>query len=601
MVKSLKEALRRARLKLTGTPVEAEEAPLHRDDQVPDGETGVRHTALTPGDKRRLREEAANKVKISYGHASGRRHRNTQTAHQSGWRPIVPKETKVIAESGMRPTTPAAPTRRPPPPAPPPPPSRLITVSKNAMFLLDREAETPAALLANVESAGCATQCHGARTSDEREVVLGLDFGTSSVKVVIGDSALGKAFAVPYCKAMGIKRFLVPSRLYQTGRAFSVEVGTHVFRDLKLSLVANPDDHVLQERVVAFLALLIRRARGWLFTEHSSTYKKTKIVWRFTLGLPAAQHLETKLSRMFEHLGLAAWIVAGSSADVSEALVRKSLDIANQTHSNNLDIEVSVVPEIAAQIYGFVVSNSFDKAAPNIYLMADVGAGTVDSSLFHVKRGKGGRWDFEFFTSVVEPNGVSNLHRYRVNWWHDELGKASAPQRLLDDLAASKWGTDQQRSAPETFLEYFAGVNVKIPGGIKTPDETFFISRVLAQVQGKAFWRAWKDNLLAKENLTNIPFFMCGGGVRMAYYQELARRLASIPGCTWLKAECWVMGVPDDLIAEGVVEDEYDRLSVAYGLSRLEVGKIVKALPKPRIDIPPVHTWRDNYIDKDQC
>ncbi|OYU41990.1 MAG: hypothetical protein CFE44_26590, partial [Burkholderiales bacterium PBB4] len=70
---------------------------------------------------------------------------------------------------------------------------------------------------------------------------------------------------------------------------------------------------------------------------------------------------------------------------------------------------------------------------------------------------------------------------------------------------------------------------------------------------------------------------------------------------TWLKAECWVMGVPDDLVAEGVAEYEYDRLSVAYGLSRLEVGKVVKALPRPRLAISPVNIWRDNYVDKDHC
>ena len=74
-------------------------------------------------------------------------------------------------------------------------------------------------------------------------------------------------------------------------------------------------------------------------------------------------------------------------------------------------LDVAVVPEIAAQIYGFVVSNSFDKKAANNYLMVDVGAGTVDSSLFHVKPGRGGKWDFEFYTAAVEPLGVTNLHR----------------------------------------------------------------------------------------------------------------------------------------------------------------------------------------------
>jgi hypothetical protein len=264
-------------------------------------------------------------------------------------------------------------------------------------------------------------------------------------------------------------------------------------------------------------------------------------------------------------------------------------------------VEVTVVPEIAAQIYGFVASNSFDRQAPNIYLMADVGSGTVDSSLFRVKQGKGGRWDFEFYTSVVEPNGVSNLHRHRVNWWSDVLAKARAPQHLIANLEQTKLITDQQFSTPESYSDYFSGVEAKLPTAVKSPDDEFFNLRVLAQVQGKTLWRTWKDNLLPQSSLANVPFFMCGGGVRMSYYQQLERRLSSMPCYTWLKAECWVMGVPDDLVAEGVSEEQYDRLSVAYGLSRLEVGKIVKALPQPKLVIPPVNTWRDNYVDKDQC
>ena len=194
--------------------------------------------------------------------------------------------------------------------------------------------------------------------------------------------------------------------------------------------------------------------------------------------------------------------------------------------------------------------------APNIYLMADVGSGTVDSSLFRVKQGKGGRWDFEFYTSVVEPNGVSNLHRHRVNWWAEALTDAGAPHGLIDDLAASKLVTDQQLSTPESFLDYFDGVDAKFRDLVKTPDEEFFNLRVLAQVQGKTLWRTWKDNLLPQSSLANIPFFMCGGGVRMGYYQNLEPRLSSMSGYTWLKAECWVMGVPDDLVADGVAEAE---------------------------------------------
>lgn len=61
------------------------------------------------------------------------------------------------------------------------------------------------------------------------------------------------------------------------------------------------------------------------------------------------------------------------------------------------------------------------------------------------------------------------------------------------------------------------------------------------------------------------------------------------------------MGVPGDLLADGLNDADYDRISVAYGLSRLEVGKVIKVIPLPKVAIEPVDSWRDNYVDKDQC
>ena len=601
MVNSLKDAYERARRKLLeDSDAKVKQGPsvavqTIQQTAVPPTEPVSFAALLTPSQKRTQREEARKRVKVTYGSAlppMNRREGKQKQATPNG----------ATSRKGPMPAPRVHQAVKAPPAAPPvAPPAVTVAVSKHAACKVDLRDTKAAPLLSRFETAGRATQIQVGMPDDEREVVLGLDFGTSCVKVVIGDSALGKAFAVPFCKTEGIAKFLLPSRLCQTGRVFSLEAGTHTYRDLKLSLLASPEDPVLQQRTVAFLALIIRRARGWLLTEHAAAYKRTAIAWKLAVGLPAAQHHQSPLSALFERLSLAAWAAAGAPADVTDTAIQAFMSAEPTRDETAAGVEVTVVPEIAAQIYGFVASNSFDKQAPNIYLMADVGSGTVDSSLFHVKQGKGGRWDFEFYTSVVEPNGVSNLHRHRVNWWTDALAKAGAPRHLIDDLEATKLITDQQSSTPENYSDYFSGVEATTRDSGKTPDEEFFNLRVLAQVQGKTLWRTWKDNLLPQSSLANVPFFMCGGGVRMSYYQQLEPRLSSMPGYTWLKAECWVMGVPDDLIADGVAEAEYDRLSVAYGLSRLEVGKVVKALPQPKLAIPPVNIWRDNYVDKDQC
>lgn len=506
-------------------------------------------------------------------------------------------QTRTPAVS--RPTTLTKPTtslQSPKPSVHPIPPVKL-DFSANPKLKLVASTGRSKALLSGVETLGTAEQCRSGKTQDAREVTFGLDFGTSSVKVVIGDMALDKAFAVPFRMAKGLDAYLLPTRLFQTIGQYSLIDGEVAHRDLKLAFVADPNNLDHQIRIVAFLALVIARARGWLFGQHFSAYKHTEIVWKVAIGLPAASSFDSAVAQQLHRLTSLAWHFAATPNSLNDGVIRRALTGVDDV----AQIEISVVPEIAAQIYGFVVSTSFDKRATNIYLMVDVGAGTVDSSLFHVKPGRGGKWDFEFFTTTVEPHGVTNLHRHRVNWWTKELAKTSAPKNLSGDVISGKFFADSEDPLPNSYIDYFDGVKVTLENGAESPDAEFFNSRVVAQVRGKTLWRARNDSLLDHRSFERIPLFLCGGGARMEYYLALEKELEPKRGYSWLKAEAWTMGVPGDLIAEGLADADYDRISVAYGLSRLEVGKVIKAIPLPKTAIEPVDTWRANYVDKDQC
>jgi len=481
-----------------------------------------------------------------------------------------------------------------------PPPDCQVHLGANPRYTLPITEDSTTRLLPEMERLGAVEQCLVGVARDEREVVMGLDFGTSSVKVVIGDSALGKSFLVPFNDDVGLGAYLLPSRLYQTDDKYSLVSGTQSYRDLKLSFVASPSDISNQVRLVAFLALVIARARGWLFSNQRNTFKKTQIIWRLSVGLPSASILSNDLAQRLQHLAAIAWRCAGEPQLLTQGGITQLINEAEPKEVIGA-VEVEVIPEIAAQIYGFVVSTSFDRKAANFYLMVDVGAGTVDSCLFRVKPAKGGKWDFEFFTTAVEPHGVMNLHRHRNAWWLDTLKKYAAPQTLIDDVQNGWRDTDHLVSLPEKFEEYFDGVGVTFRKGAKSPDLEFFEDRVVTQVRGKTLWRAWKEEYLDQRSIAGLPLFLCGGGARMAYYLELKNKLKQQHGFSWLKAEPWTMGVPGDLVADGLEDNDYDRVSVAYGLSRLDVGKVIRATPIPKIEIAPVNSWSDNYIDKDQC
>lgn len=478
----------------------------------------------------------------------------------------------------------------------------------SASFALSFESAPDIPVLPRIEAAGVKTQLCSVAPRDDRELVLGIDFGTSNVKVIIGDHALGQSFAVPFVNLPGVNQYLLPAHLYQgkSSGVFSLS-GTRSdirHRDLKLSFLAQPELELNQQHLIAFLALIIRRARGWLLTKHSSVYAQSRLYWRLAVGFPAAhyQKKETHL-QLFEHLCKVSWAIANTGESVGLEFIKKALASAEIVESPINDVEIAVVPEIAAQIYGFVVSTSFDRDADNIYLMADVGAGTLDASLFKVSASRGGKWDFEFYTSVVEPHGVMNLHRERVEWWIEELKNSSAPVQLIKAIERTRLITDQRSYLPESFRDYFLGVRVRLKDPAFDPDQTFFSKRVMAQVQGKAYYRAAKDGLLQKGSLRAVPFFLCGGGARLKYYRSLEKKLVHIHGYPWLTTTARSLVTPADLLADGCSNEDYDRLSVAYGLSRLRVNRIDKAPPRFKFegDFTSGPAWRNNYIDKDMC
>lgn len=468
------------------------------------------------------------------------------------------------------------------------------------------EPIAPSQFLRLTESGKSTQPLDKSDTEEGRELMLGIDFGTSSTKVVIGDSALDKAFAVPFFDAVGIERFLLPSRIFQSNSEFSLLSGASLYRDLKLALISSPINKDCQYRFVAFLAYTIQHARAWLLDENGLIYKNVNIFWKMAVGLPAETHHNSSFKNLFEHLCRVAWIVAAAAIkitkqDIDDGFTRAlQLKQEGSMPTQDEDIEISIIPEISAQIYGYVASDSFDKKAPNDFLLVDVGAGTVDTSLFHVKKGRVKKWDFEFYTSSVQPFGSMNFNRYRLEWWLKEL-KDSTHADLIKHIISIKEATDSQRALPKNINEYISFCTLKFNDETTNPDKVFFQNNLIRQIKGETFWRAWKEGHLRKEDLCQIPTFLCGGGMRLPFYKQLEKALQHQPNCSWMTMKIRYINMPKNLRADTLPPKDYDRLSVAYGLSFLDVGSVIKNLPKPSKRIEDSEqSWIDNYIDKDK-
>ena len=481
-----------------------------------------------------------------------------------------------------------------PPQAPAP---RLV---KNGQFwphpLLDPKEEQ-GTVLPTLARSGHERQMT-TKPSNAADFVIGLDFGTSTTKVVLRDIYRDGGLALPVrfrSAAGGIDEYLLPSALYRTGSSWSLTGGQTRIRDLKLRLLHAPGDEPVEEfnDCCAFLALVIRRSRAWLFSEHGKYYAKHQIEWRLNLGIAARSYEDQRTVSRFRRLAWAAANVAAHpAAEIGYDMVDRFRLRSKNAVENNVQtegdefqpVQVDVIPEISAQLQGFMRAVRWDWQKRPIMMLVDIGAGTVDAALFSVMALDSGS-KLIFFSNRVEQNGVINLHRARIDWLESAARVGKAAANVLDYLAAQRVPTDRLRPIPESAKDYVPGYSIECTG--LDVDGIFLKKNYRLQVAG-CIQDAKVGKGLSSDDLERMPLLLCGGGSRMGYFSRIAEIINDTPGWPF-KVERLSMPVPAELSDFGMNASEFDRISVAYGLSQVgngneDIGKIVRAM-----DVPPLN------------
>lgn len=448
--------------------------------------------------------------------------------------------------------------------------------------------------------------------SDVAEICIGLDFGTSSVKVVLCDKNRQVHYAVPFFEIGSENPYIFPSRVYVLGGNYHLadpaDSRACCVRDMKLVLMEK-ECQMHMVHTAAFLALIVRHARSWLFSTHGDTYRHSDIEWSLNLGLPAEKSEQTRLAKRFERLALAAANLAGFDGPISDNSSARFLglaaeSIARRDKSSSLmtvhpDL-VSVYPEIAAQVVAFVESEKWDAKGRPYITMVDIGAGTVDVSFFQVEAEKNKRRKFQFFANSVAANGAMNLHRKRVEWLKQELTERGALTEEVDRFFEEiTMPTDRSFPIPEKVADYVEGVAVD---AVQSIDNTFYYSRYRHQVFAEVINPVKHNRVPNGDHWQKLPVFICGGGSRMRFYSSLIDTLNNMQGVNWIRAHRYTLTPPKRLLAPGLPKDDYDRLSVAYGLSFDDLGEIIRSGEIPDfIPMSPVPARPVDMVSKDQC
>jgi hypothetical protein len=436
--------------------------------------------------------------------------------------------------------------------------------------------------------------------------VIGLDFGTSCTKCVIG--VAGRAVAVPF-SGLSPKGspYLLPTQLWLEGdRSLSLRPsrGAQPISGIKVGLMRVPDsafqlgggsEATPVTLAAAYLGLVIRHACEWLVAEKRGLLGDVDLTWQLNVGLPAKSHDDIQTSAAFRRAVHAAWVLSRLQGKlylgVCSEEVRAMSDGSYELPGITADA-VNLIPEVAAEVVGYARSAQ-KRLGP--HLMIDVGATTVDVCLFKLSE-QGGGYQYAFYATDVNPElGAFQLHRKR---------------RLAIDPAAKEISIDDPlRPIPPTYRDY-PGAN----GAAKEVDHRF-LTDVEAMVRTVAVQAKKKRRselivemirhrgLEREDRDKDIRVLMCGGGSRIPLYVEATKMAgeALAPG-GWTKLRLKRFGMvrgleyPARLDAPELRRADFDRLAVAYGLS-YSVDNIGQFTPPSEMD-PEPRWWTVEFEER---
>ena len=419
-----------------------------------------------------------------------------------------------------------------------------------------------------------------------RDIVIGLDFGTSCTKVVIQDPALRKAWAVPFDElAVKGNAYLLPTKLVlgSDGSVSLSGAGSAVL-DLKLKLMAEPDTPLSKLSVdadiptprqlcIAYLALVLRRTRAWLTSNLTDIYQGVELAWKVNIGVPSSTLSNSGQIDTFAQVACGAWKVSLRAEPIVWSEVVK---VAQASRVMPFDFGVSpvslnVYPEIAAEITGYARS---DARRPGLHMMIDIGASTLDVSTFMLHEDGGEK--VGFLQTEVQKLGAFYLHRWRV--------------KSLSRCIESRFNPLDMFSPTPDDLHEMLPTDTEIDSidGPFSDACRNLLGSVLVTTKKR---RAPREPQFRHNGAGALPVFVCGGGSLLKFYKEMIHEFDESlrRGMVIGRFDIQSLPVPPRLEVPGLPSADYHRLAVAYGLSFRYLDLPSVTAPD---DIPDIESMR---------
>lgn len=383
--------------------------------------------------------------------------------------------------------------------------------------------------------------------------IFGLDFGTAFTKAVIRFQ--GDHHAVNWSGAVATSDpYLMPSS-FSEHEDGSIVLGVRQgpgwshHDGIKMRLLSSPSTRSDKTHCDAalFIAAALRYASGWFARVYAGADSPR---WRLHLGLPAESWDDKSVAAQFRILASAGRTLACQD----EALTRERAKQALRAARTSPGSMVTVLPEFACQLFSYLSSA---QRQSEMHALMDIGAGTLDMAFFNVHKDEVGDV-LPIFSAKVKNLGTHFLIGALAGKtgehliWRDS-DAATNDQNVVQRLGENCGDVSQRRAA---FLSALA--------------RTFNEAREQARLLNPTS-RVWRDQ-------EPLDLFLCGGGSRLPTIIEHMRLVVREAKKSYgLSIRVSALSRPKNFVSD-MANDQYDRVSVAYGLSQVpgNVGKVIR-------------------------
>ncbi len=410
-------------------------------------------------------------------------------------------------------------------------------------------------------------------------VRIGVDFGTAFTKVAIraGVDLVPVDWSAVTGDESPTGRYVMPgfvARVPDGEYRWQWHAESNVEGNLKLSAIEMAGSGVCPTATLAYLALVIRYSRAFLY-RHPEVGRKLEarsLRWELNIGCPTEPHEKPEVVQLFGRIARTAWqLAAGDDLSESDIVTAWKTDEAD----SGLETEPGVVPEFVAQIAGYLGSPQVNEG---LHALIDIGAATLDVATFNVvlPTDLDSSPRIPIFFSAVRPLGTHYLSYNRHTLLNlDMKWDDAAPVEPTDGFAKRHGKTqDEVDAADSEFMNRVVKCVTNVIDSTRTNARGVAVPRDRFGQYPKG--SVWCDGL---------PIFVTGGGSGYEFYRraieavqvELKQHIGPASQFRFIELDPLGTMVPHFGIDSG------GRLTVAIGLTQ-DAENIARVIPHRDIE-----------------